>query len=212
MPYQEGLSMRIRFVLSVVAFALTFAFACAIKAATVNYSGVLTESPFPNGPLNDNFVIAGTFAPGFQVSQYKFAYGDPSGNLHNDHYARAVADGNFRPIGPGTLANSQGAFAGSGSTNGIDDLSIWIFMFEGQPNPSQGLFYLALVSGTGPTWKVQNDGSTNISTSTANIFVFGRAAGGGVVGLNVAPFPEPGSALLVSVAGAGLLRRKTRGA
>src|SRR5688572_17685339 len=102
--------MRIRFISSTVAFALMLSLVCATKAATVNYSGVLTEAPFPNGPLNDNFVIAGTFAPGFQVSQYKFAYGDPSGNLYNDHYAYAVADGNFRPIGPGTLANSQGAF------------------------------------------------------------------------------------------------------
>src|SRR5688572_28783312 len=131
-------------------------------AATVNYGGVLTEAPDPNGPLNDNFVIAGTFAPGFPVEQYDFIYGSSVGNLSPNHYTRAVADGNFRPIGPGTLANAQGAFSGSGSTTGINDLPVWVFMFENQPEPVGGLFFLALVSGTGPSWRVQNDGATNI--------------------------------------------------
>jgi hypothetical protein len=190
--------------------ALWFACTQVASAATVNYSGVLTESPFPNGPLNDDFVIAGTFRPGFNVSLYNFTYGDLSGNLFPDHYARAVADGNFRPISPGTLANTQGAFSGSGTTTGIDDVPIWVFMFDGQPQPSHFPFYLALVSGTGAEWRVQNDGATTINTATANIFKFGEPAGNGVVRLNVAPFPEPSAALLAPALGALLVRRRAR--
>ena len=105
------------------------------------------------------------------------------------------------------LADAQGEFSGSGSTTGIDNLPVWVFMFENQPQPQSGLFYLALVSGTGPSWRVQNNGTANIDTATADIFRFGRPAGNGVIGLNVAPFPEPGLSLVAVCAGLLTFRR-----
>jgi hypothetical protein len=201
-PYRLALSL----VVAVVAFALH-----AAPAAMVNYSGVLTENSFgPSGPLNDDFVIAGTFKPGFDVNPYDFIYGDAFGNLSPHHYTQAVADGNFRPIGSGTLADATGAFSGSGTATGIDGLPIWVFMFADRPEP-QRLFFLALVSGTGPEWRVQNDGATTLDTATANVFHFGQPAGGGAVAMNVAPFPEPGSAAVLALFGGSLLIRRRPG-
>ena len=153
-----------------VVFALVISICLApfASAATVNYSGVLADAL---GPTSDDRVIAGTFVPGFDVSTYWWTFGDPVGNWESTHYTEAVTSGTFRPIGPGTLANAQGAFSGSGSTTGIDNLPIWIFMFmEQQPETS---FYMALISSTDPSWRVQGDGTANINTATANIFVTG---------------------------------------
>jgi hypothetical protein len=174
------------------------------SAATVSYSGVLADA---FGATNDDRVIAGTFVPGFDVNTYWWTFGDPVGNWESTHYTEAVSSGTFRPIGPGTLANAQGAFSGSGSTTGIDNLPIWIFMFmEPQPETS---FYMALISSTDPSWRVQGDGVATIDTATANVFVTGSNSNG-VIQLDFAPVPEPSATSVLSLAGMVMLRRKAR--
>src|SRR5687767_2230345 len=80
-------------------------------AEVVSYNGDLTVN---GGPVPNGFVIAGTFAPTFDPHNYKYVYGDSSGNLLSSEYSQAVADGNFRPIGSGTTTFLDGAFAGTG--------------------------------------------------------------------------------------------------
>src|SRR3954470_2865172 len=176
------------------------------SAATVNYSGVLTE--FSGAQLSDDWVIAGTFAPGFNVNLYWWTFGDGAANWLPTHYANAVATGTFRPIGSGTFPNVQGAFSGTGSTTGIDNQPIWIFMFQNAA-PSTSPF-MALISSTDPSWRVQNDGLANINTSTANLFSVGHRTSGGAIQLEGAPIPEPSTCLLVGACLATSLRRVRR--
>jgi hypothetical protein len=172
----------------ILLLALWFACAQVASAASVNYTGVLTEGGAST--LTDDWVIAGTFAPGFDViNQYWWTFGDNAANWLPTHYANAVATGTFRPIGSGTFPNVQGAFSGMGSTTGIDNQPIWIFMFQNaQPETSP---FMALISSTDPSWRVQNDGVANINTSTANIFVVGHRTTSGAIQLDGAPVPEP---------------------
>jgi hypothetical protein len=175
MRKRTGTAARVAIMTSLCLVTL-FNFAVSARASTVSYHGQLAEEAFGGGAGNlaDDFVIAGTFRPGFDVSQYKFIYGSEGGNLFGlPHYTQAVAAGDFRPIGTNTLANAAGFFNGSGTTaTNIDDLPIYIFAFDTpMPDPS---FELALVSGTGPSWRVQSGGNTNIDVSTANVIRFGR--------------------------------------
>ena len=171
--------------------------------ATVSYHGLLQDPPPPQG----DFVIAGTFRPGFQPWQYSYTYGDDYGNLiYPDHYSRAVGDGNWRPIGAGTLADASSAFSGSGATTGIDGLPIYLFLFD-NPNPDI-TEYFALATRTDPPWSVQNDGDITIDAARANQFTYGYKQGDRIA-LSVIPFPEPSSAIAVAVMTFALLRRRT---
>ena len=40
------------------------------------------------------------------------------------------------------------------------------------PTPETSL-YMALISSTDPSWRVQNNGTANINTATANLFITG---------------------------------------
>jgi hypothetical protein len=171
--------------------------------ATVSYHGLLKDPTPPQG----DFVIAGTFRPGFQPWQYSHIYGDAYGNLDfNHHYSHAIADENWRPIGVGTLADASGAFSGSGTTTGIDGLPIYLFLFD-NPNPDTTWFF-ALATSTNPLWSVQNDGDIIIDAARANQFTYGYKQGDRIA-LSVIPFPEPSSAIAVAVMTFALLRRRT---
>jgi hypothetical protein len=174
-------------------------------AAIVNYQGFLEDGFFPG----DDFVIAGTFLPGFNPFSYPYVYGDAFGNLTDPHhYNHAVADGNFRPIGTGTLADVGGFFSGSGTAAGIDNLPIYLFLFD-HANPD-GLSNLALVSSSNPSWRVQNDGIANLNGGTANVVVMGTGVIGGRISLGIPPVPEPASAAFLLLGAACCLRRRGR--
>jgi hypothetical protein len=170
--------------------------------ATVSYHGLLQDPTPPQG----DFVIAGTFRPGFQPWQYSYTYGDAYGNLYFNHYSRAIADENWRPIGAGTLADAGGAFSGSGATTGIDGLPIYLFLFD-NPNPDI-TWYFALATSTNPPWSVQNDGDITIDAARANQFTYGYKQGDRIA-LHGIPIPEPSSAIAVAVMTFALLRRRT---
>lgn len=192
----------------IACFSLLLVRVASIDAATVNFMGRLDEETFvPSSPtLSDDFVIAGTFRPGFDIPRYNFIYGDDAGNTHQNHYALAVADGNFRPIGAGTLANAAGEFAGTGSTpTNIDGLPIYIYCFP-ESNPFGYYATGALFSGTGPSWRILNDGSTSIDTATANIFLLG-SNDDGTITMRYLPIPEPQTAISALVVMITLLRR-----
>jgi hypothetical protein len=163
-------------------------------AAVVTYSG-RHFSPF--GTTGNDFVVAGTFLPGFDVNNYGFHF-DPNGNILGiPHYSMAVSQGIFRPIGPGTLTDGAGIFSGSGTASGINDLPIYLFHFD-TADPDDSLA-LALETSTDPSWRVQNDGSTHIDAATATTFVYGGISNG-VIQLQVAPFPEPATGTLFTIA------------
>ena len=174
---------------TIVAAAFLLAATPVSPGAVVQYSGSLFD---PDGFLQNDWVIAGTFKPGFDVNQYDFIYGDASGNLGGQHYTQAVADGNFRPIGSGTFANASGAFSGSGTATGIDGLPIYLFA-SAIPDIDQS-FYLALA--TSPTWTVSNNGNVTIDAATASSFHFGYKDGTRMA-LSEIPFPEPSGVAVV---------------
>jgi|ERR1035437_2982375 hypothetical protein len=199
--------------LSSIVIAATLFCPLLAGAATITYQGFLQEGFLPPQFFNlaDDFVIAGTFAPGFNPFNYTHVYGDSEGNLTDPlHYTHAVADGNFRPIGAGTLSDATGAFSGSGTTTGIDNLPIYLFLSaDADPNGFSDLFSdLAIVSSTDPTWRVQNDGIATLDAATANVFPLGSLLGNRIV-LQVAPFPEPASPTLLLLGAALCLRRRS---
>ncbi len=117
------------------------------------------------------------------------------------------AVGEKRDSSPATLANASGLFSGSGSTSGIDNLSIWLFLFYGSP-PNPNTAYLALATGSDSSWRVQSNGTTTIDAATADSVIFGTNDSG-TIALGIAPFPEPAG--IVIVAGAPVLMRRQRG-
>jgi hypothetical protein len=173
-------------------------------AEVVSYNGDLTLN---GGPVPNGFVIAGTFAPTFDPYNYKFVYGDGSGNLLSTEYSQAVADGNFRPIGGGTTTFPDGAFAGSGFNSTGAGHPIYLFAFD-HPNPDLAAnFALA----TSPGW-ITGVSPLSITGADASNFVFGQKAGP-TLGLNGLPFPEPSTFALVATLSCVLaprLRRKSR--
>ena len=183
---------------SLAAIAAIFFCPVIAAAATVTYQGFLQEDavlPPQSFNLSDDFVIAGTFAPGFDPFNYTHVYGDSVGNLTDPlHYTHAVADGNFRPIGAGTLSDAAGAFSGSGTATKIDNLPIYLFLFaDADPN---GLSNLALVSSTDPSWRVQNDGIATLDAATANVFPLGSRSGNRIV-MQIPPVPEPAPGIFI---------------
>jgi hypothetical protein len=169
-----------------------------LNAAFIGYSGkVFSEY---GDPIQNGLVVIGNFAPAFDVSNYNCVYGDDFCNLeHGTAFDDAVADGNFFPI-DSTLTGFDGSFNGFASTSAPSGTPVWLFAFEyDQPNS----FYQVLVSSTDPSWKVpsQPSGMTSITASTANIFKFGTWHPEGVM-LNVVPFPEPSSLVLLAISAA----------
>lgn len=171
-----------------------------VQAQMVSYNGGVTQN---GAPVANGFVIAGTFAPGFDVDSYKYVYGDESGNLLGlPHYSQAVADGNFRPIGDGALTLPDGSFAGSGSNEtGVGRL-VYLFAFD-KPNPADSWFF---AMATNPAWVTGSDSFLNISADEATQFPFGEKFGA-TLGLQIMPFPEPSSLSLAIVVGSALLVR-----
>ena len=100
-----------------------FSFVCGSKAATVNYSGAPTDALVPN---EDDFVIAGTFTPGFDVqTSTGLTFGDPVGNWESTHYDEATSSGTFRPSGSSSarLPMCRGRSAEPARPTGIDNLT-----------------------------------------------------------------------------------------
>lgn len=176
----------------------------AVTAATVQYSG----SVFFNfgTPIVGGYVVAGTFAPGFDPynggqhsgTNYNCVYGDDVCNLNPGAYDAAVSDGNFIPIGTGTVTDQNGRFSTSGSTSTPAGTPIWLFAFEDNSRDSG---YQVLASSSNPAWQTpsQPTGVTTLTASDANLFVLGTSHPRGVA-LRGIPIPEP-SSMALSVLG-----------
>jgi hypothetical protein len=186
--------------LAILALVATLAMARPVQAQVVSYSGNLEKF---GSPVDNGFVIAGTFKPGFDVNNYNYVYGiDSFGNMETPKYAQAVSDGNFIPIGAGTLS-SLGAFSGSGTGSVGSGHQVWLFAFP-QANPDAGT---EAVLATNPSW-MTGAGVLTISGSDATTFKFGILSGNALQVLGL-PVPEPSSiALAVSVFVATLHRRR----
>src|SRR5262245_21550402 len=105
---------RLFSLITTFAVLATLAADSKVHAATVNYQGTLYNN---NGtPVQGGLVIAGTFKPGFNTSNYSCTYGDAFCNTDPNNYSEAVADGNFIPLDSGVLTNSSGFFTGSGTS------------------------------------------------------------------------------------------------
>jgi hypothetical protein len=200
--------MRQRF-LTLAVFSVLTTLLCVGEgqATTVNYQGTL-YGQF-GSPVQGGRVIAGTFKPGFDTSNYSCTYGDPFCNTLPDNYSRAVADGNFIPLDSGVVTNISGVFSGSGTTSAAGS-KIWFYGFTGsQPNAFDGLQVLATSSDF--SYIVPASGTISVSATTANQFVYGLHFSNGfrVDGL---PVPEPGTFGLAALSLSAMvaLRRQRR--
>jgi hypothetical protein len=171
-------------------------------AATVNYQGFVFTSG--STPAAFDFAIAGTFTPSFDPNNYSCVYGsDNFCNMNSTQYSHAVADGNFLPIGAGTLTNASGGFDGTGTTNAPTGTPIYLFLFN-NPNPDAATLF-ALATSSNPFYRVPSGGgTTTLFASQANSFVFGFPGGNGIV-LNSFPIPEPSTLSLAALGFALLL-------
>jgi hypothetical protein len=171
-------------------------------AATVDYQGFLYGGSFgpfaPFQPVVNGFVVAGTFAPGFNPSSIPVVYGDFAENVGSDYYAKAVADGNIRPIGPGTFTDGTGHFSGSGMTSDPTGTRIYLFGFWTPVPASSGLFSTLGTSSDASFLVPTVGGTTTVDASTANQFFFGGTHNNGI-SLGVLPFPEPSTFILAAV-------------
>jgi len=171
----------------------------------VSYSGKIY---FSGAPVVGGYVIAGTFKPGFSPSTYTYAYGDSSGNLEPMAYDRAVADGNFLPIGSGALTSFGGAFSASGTTSAVAGTPVWFFAFQ---DNSRDSFFQVLASSSNASWQTptQPDGVTSFNVNTANQFIMGAPYLDGLQ-LTVIPFPEPSAAAIAMLGVIGAAMWKSR--
>lgn len=175
-------------------YALLALIAQPLWAATMSYSGkLLTET---GTPVVGGYVVAGTFAPGFDPFDYNCVYGDPDcnqvGGSFGSAYDSAVGEGNFIPIGAGTFTLTDGSFSGSGDSAASVGTQIWLFGFEDGSRNSQNQ---ALASSSLPSWQVPFV-ATSLSASDADVFVMGAPHPEGV-SLTSIPVPEPASLHLV---------------
>jgi hypothetical protein len=199
--------MSRRLFLSAFVLALVGLGSQCVSAAVVGYSGrvFLGFTPVENG-----YVVAGTFAPGFDASNYTCFYGDEVCNLNSGAFESAVTDGNFLPIGFGELTDSSGFFSAAGTTAAATGTPIWLFAFA---DDSADSFFQVLASSTDSSWLVpsQPAGITELVASDANIFVMGESHPLGV-SLSVIPFPEPSALLLLCLGALGVAAlRRSRG-
>ena len=157
------------FLLPLVVFLASVSVA---SATMVEYTGQVT---IRGRPVQNAFVIAGTFDPGFDPTTYGCFYGIGGCNMDSTRYSQAITDGNFRPIGNGTHTTASGDFAGSGNASDISGSSIYLFVFKdgresGPSDPDLAKFF-ALATSTEMSWIA---GDINvIDGSDANRFVFG---------------------------------------
>ena len=159
----------------------------AVEAFSLQYSGTV----YPGGE-----VVAGTFAPGFNVFRYNYTFGDQYGNMNSVWYEEAVARGVFRPFGTGGVTDAGGAFHISTQSDQTGPAPIWLFVRGGDSD-------FGLCSSTSPNWQVPADGlgSLSINTSEADIFAFGRKIGSGITLNGGLPMPEPSPLALSAFAG-----------
>jgi len=171
------------------------------SAATVQYSGKVFTA---NGsPIVGGYVIVGTFAPGIDPFNYNCIYGDEVCNQNPGAYDSAVSDGNFFPIGAGTLTDPNGVFNTSGSTNTPAGTPIWLFAFA---DDTRGSFLQVLASSSNPAWQTpaQPTGFTFLNASDADMFVMGTSHPQGVT-LGEVPVPESASLTLSILGGLAVL-------
>jgi hypothetical protein len=180
----------------------------AAICATVSYQGFLYNlGPFGgNGsPVVNGRVIAGTFKPGFNVSNYTCTYGDFVCNLNNNNYSQAVADGNFIPLDAGVLTNSTGLFQGVGVSNAVGS-KIWFFGFLGQ-NPVPINLAEVLATSSDLSFTVPSTGTMTVNAVLANQFVLGQKFNNGIAVTGV-PIPEPSTLLLLGLGAISLLGQR----
>jgi hypothetical protein len=187
----------------IVAFALGASLLLTHKAcsAIVNFQGTLYD--FFGAPVQGGRVIAGTFKPGFNVSNYACTYGDFVCNTYTNNYSLAVADGNFIPLNTGVLTNTFGVFSGSGTSTATGS-QIWIFGFTGSQPVAVGMGEEVLASGFGSSFLVPSFGSTTVTASGANQFIFGQSFNTGFQTTGL-PFPEPDTGGLVAFGAISLI-------
>jgi hypothetical protein len=195
---------RLISLITTFAVLATLAIANDVYAATVNYQGTL----YSNGaPVQGGRVIAGTFKPGFNISNYSCTYGDAFCNTNPNNYSQAVADGNFIPLDSGVLTNTSGLFFGTGTSTATGS-QIWFYGFTGSQPIAVGSQQL-LASSSNASYVVPASGSIAPLASVANQFVYGSLFSNGfqVAGL---PFPEPTSAGLALLSFTALVMRRVR--
>jgi hypothetical protein len=169
--------------------------------ANVNYSGKLLHSP-GGLPVDGGFVIAGTFAPGFEPSTYFQVYGDGSGNVAPNHYMNATFAGSFLPIGLPVLTTAAGFFAGSGTTNAAAGTPVYVFAFPVHPDLGQQFGVIA--TGSDAAFLVPAGmGSTSINFNLANNFLFGSGTANGLAAGQL-PIPEPHTFVLTVIGAAAI--------
>lgn len=161
----------------------------AVEAFSLECSG--TTSPYASA------VVAGTFAPGFDVFRYNYTFGiDDDGNMDSVRYGEAVDQGVFRPFGNAGHIGPDGAFHFSTQSDQTGPAPIWLFVLAGDND-------FAICSSTSPNWQVPADGlgSLSINTSEADIFAVGRKMGSGIALNGGLPMPEPSPLALSAFAG-----------
>ena len=137
-------------------------------------------------------VKLGVFNPVFDPCRYKFVYGvDEVGNMNGTMYGKAVAEGNFLPVGQGTYAfpgyGSPG-FAGRVTVSGLEGRPLWLFVFGNRdPDCAETLAFCSDSSWLCPP----DNGQIPIDASTATTSVFGSFGPGGAIQVSGLPFPEP---------------------
>jgi len=116
---------------------------------------------------------------------------DEVGNMNGTMYGKAVAEGNFLPVGQGTYAfpgyGSPG-FAGRVTVSGLEGRPLWLFVFGNRdPDCAETLAFCSDSSWLCPP----DNGQIPIDASTATTSVFGSFGPGGAIQVSGLPFPEP---------------------
>lgn len=178
-----------------------------VNAGYTVYSGSVGDWGYGQA-IENGFVIAGTFEPGFDVSRYKFIYGmDDVGNMDSTGYSQAIVDGVFRPLGNGTHTVPNGTdddyiyphgyFSGFAATSDPDHYGskIYLFCFNDE---TQGNVLFAIFTSTNPSWVLGSENRT-LYASDADRFVFGSKGYGDFdIELQGLPMPEPSTIVILS--------------
>jgi hypothetical protein len=166
----------------------------------VSYGGSTVQS------VNPGFEALGTFKPGFDPHSIIAVYGDRYGNLFN-FYTRMVNDGNFRPLNSGLWSGQT--FSAAADATGVAGQPLWLLLFN-NANPDQS-FVSVVCSGTDPSWVApQGAANTTINGNSADLFVLGSGGHGSPLSLDIQPFPEPSSGIVLLSSATILLHARPR--
>lgn len=195
--------------IGIIALCVLFGTLQSAHTATINYSGRVFKNPYINlnTPLEEAFVIVGTFAPGFAPHSYNFVYGDTSGNQNEFAYPMAVSDGNFIPLGSGTFTDADGNYSASVETSLPEGTPIWQFVLKGDDNdPTDDALPQSQILASSLIWQIpaQPDGTIDLVATHADMFIMGGPHPLGI-SVSVPPFPEPRTVTMGALALASVI-------